>query len=124
MRNLMSYVVAIACLSSLASVSTFAQSSTSGTSPTATPTDQMNPQTKTKPARVSAARGLPQDTATPAPSAGGNGRLTTQQTDALAQCNQSWDAGSHLTKKRWAELCRLNLANREDQRYFGTYNKR
>jgi two-component system chemotaxis sensor kinase CheA len=50
-------------------------------------------------------------TETPGLSAGGSSRRTGDQADAMTLCQTSWDTGTHITKQRWAQLCRASIAN-------------
>jgi hypothetical protein len=50
-------------------------------------------------------------TETPGLSAGGSSRRTGDQADAMTLCQTAWDTGTHITKQRWAELCRTSIAN-------------
>jgi hypothetical protein len=43
----------------------------------------------------------------------GSNRRKPKQIDALTQCYESWDKGTHLTTRRWRQLCRKNLVNRD-----------
>jgi hypothetical protein len=36
-------------------------------------------------------------------------------TDALAQCMDTWDAGTHITKSKWREICIRQLKDRDTQ---------
>jgi hypothetical protein len=35
--------------------------------------------------------------------------------DALAQCMDTWDAGTHITKSKWREICIRQLKDRDTQ---------
>jgi hypothetical protein len=50
-------------------------------------------------------------TETPGLSAGGSSRRTGDQGDPMTLCQTAWDTGTHITKQRWAELCRISMAN-------------
>lgn len=39
--------------------------------------------------------------------------LNARPLDPIKQCYEAWDAGTHLSKERWRELCRINLGDRE-----------
>jgi hypothetical protein len=43
----------------------------------------------------------------------GSNRRKPKQIDALTQCYESWDKGTHLTTRRWRQLCRRNLVKRD-----------
>ena len=51
-----------------------------------------------------AAPTLPADTATQAQSA----------EEALEQCMNTWDTGTHITKSKWREICQRQLKDREE----------
>ena len=51
-----------------------------------------------------AAPTLPADTATQAQSS----------EEALEQCMNTWDTGTHITKSKWREICQRQLKDRED----------
>ena len=51
-----------------------------------------------------AAPTLPADTATQAQSS----------EEALEQCMNTWDTGTHITKSKWREICQRQLKDREN----------
>ncbi len=53
---------------------------------------------------TAAAPTLPADTATQAQSA----------EDALEQCMNTWDTGTHITKSKWREICKRQLKDRDE----------
>jgi hypothetical protein len=48
-------------------------------------------------------------TETPGLSGGGSSRTARDQADPMTLCRTAWDSGTHITKQRWAELCRASI---------------
>lgn len=86
-----------------------------GSSATATPgtgASATKPAAPTSTGTTAARSGLTRDAGV-APNASvagaGKGR---DMIDAVQQCTQAWDVGTHVTKQRWAQLCKINLDGR------------
>jgi hypothetical protein len=75
-------------------------------SPTAPATTQKAPATKAVPGDGRSGMTRPMESPV---ASNGKGRNII---DAVKQCEEAWDKGTHVDRKRWAALCRSNLAEK------------